>query len=333
MRIGSIVLLIGAGGVLALNASCSEPGAGLEAGVAEAHASMSAPASPSIAPPGVQDPAPRDYHGIHNAVSFHPGFISGSVPEGDAGFDTLAGMGVKTIISVDGAAPEVDKAAARGMRYIHLPIGYNGFDEQRRLQLVRATRDAMAVGPVYIHCHHGKHRSAGAAASIAANLGWASPQAMIDRMKVAGTAPNYTGLYACATNSTPLAPEVIDAVPADFPSVWRTSDYVRGMVEIDEAYEHLKAIEKAGWKAPADHPDLVPAAEAGRLADLYRVLLDTDRVRREPAEFADLMRKSQDEASALERMLSASSLDPARLSAQFKIVGASCKQCHTKYRD
>ena len=259
--------------------------------------------------------------------------ISGSVPEGDEGFDTLAGMGVKTIISVDGAAPEVDKAAARGMRYIHLPIGYNGFDDDRRRQLVRATRDAMADGPVYIHCHHGKHRSAGAAASIAASLGWASPQAMVDRMKVAGTAANYTGLYACASNSSPLDPDVIEAVPADFPSVWRTSDYVRGMVEIDEAFEHLKAIEKAGWKAPADHPDLVPAAEAGRLADLYRVLTDTDRVRKEPAEFADLMRKSQEEASALEQLLSATTRDPARLSAQFKIVAASCKQCHAKYRD
>lgn len=331
MRVVSIILFVSVVGGVGLAASCSKSVAPSGAGNAEERALT--PAAPSIALPGVQDPAPRDYDGIHNAVAYHPGFISGSAPEGSAGFDTLAGMGIKTIISVDGAAPEVDKAAARGMRYIHLPIGYNGFDEERRLQLVRATRDAMVVGPVYIHCHHGKHRSAGAAASIAASLGWASPQAMVDRMKVSGTASNYTGLYACASNSKPLDAAVIDAVPADFPSVWRTSDYTRGMVDIDEAYEHLKAIEKAGWKAPADHPDLVPAAEAGRLADLFRVLTETDRVRREPAEFADLMRKSQDEAAALERMLSESSLDPARLSAQFKMIGASCKQCHTKYRD
>src|SRR5262249_27875258 len=143
-----------------------------------------------------------DYPGIHNAVTYHDGFVSGSVPEGDAGFDTLAAMGVKTIISVDGAEPEVDKARARGIRYIHLPIGYNGFDEQRRLHLSRATRDAMADGPVYIHCHHGKHRSAGAAATIAESLGWLTPQEGVARMKVSGTSPDYKGLYACALSAT-----------------------------------------------------------------------------------------------------------------------------------
>jgi hypothetical protein len=98
----------------------------------------------------------------------------------------------------------VEKAKARGIRYIHLPIGYNGFDEQRKLQLVRATRDAMVQGPVYIHCHHGKHRSAGAAATIAASLGWLSPAESVDRMHVSGTAANYTGLYACASSATIL---------------------------------------------------------------------------------------------------------------------------------
>src|SRR5262245_27751574 len=145
--------------------------------------SASVQAQPSIALPSVTEDQPREYPGIHNAVAFHPGFVSGSAPDGDAGFDTLRAMGVKTIISVDGAQPEVAQAQARGIRYIHLPIGYNGFDEQRRLQLVRATRDAMKDGPVYIHCHHGKHRSAGAAATIAASLGWESPEQGVDRMK------------------------------------------------------------------------------------------------------------------------------------------------------
>lgn len=324
MRVRQIALLIGSVGLVMGSVSCSSS------------KPVPPPTVHAVAPveqPTMQDTKPRDYPGVHNAVAYQPGFISGSVPEGDAGFDTLAGMGVKTIISVDGAAPEVDRATARGMRYIHLPIGYNGFDEERRLQLARATRDAMADGPVYIHCHHGKHRSAGAAASVAASLGWATPPSMIDRMKVSGTAANYTGLYACASDSKVLDAATLNAVPADFPAVWKTSDYTRGMVEVDEIYEHLKAIEKAGWKAPADHPDLVPAAEAGRLADLYRVLTDTDRVRKEDAAFADLMRKSQQEATALERLLAANPLDPAQLSAQFKLVGASCKQCHTKYRD
>lgn len=290
-------------------------------------------------PPTLDASKPADYPGVHNAVAYHDGFVSGSVPEGDAGFDTLAAWGVKTIISVDGAAPDVARAEARGMRYIHLPIGYNGFDDARKRELVRATRDAMGDGPVHIHCHHGKHRSAGAAAAIAASLGWATPEAGVERMKVSGTAPNYKGLYACAQGAAPLTEGEIDSVAPKFPSVARPSDFVRAMVEIDEALEHLKEIEAAGWAAPPDHPDLVPAAEAGRLADLLRLMTDDERTKREPAGFAALMLENQRRASALEELLAdrpapdAAKARAAALSAQFKLVAASCKDCHAKHRD
>jgi len=288
---------------------------------------------PPVAIPSPNEPRPLDYPGIHNAVSFHDGFVSGSAPEGDAGFDTLASMRVKTIISVDGAAPQVDKAEARGMRYIHLPIGYNGFDEHRKLQLVRATRDAMKDGPVYIHCHHGKHRSAGAAAAIAASLGWATPEEGVERMKVSGTAPGYKGLYACALGAAVLGSNVIDSVRPDFPAVAHPAGFVQGMVEMNEIFDHLKAIEKAGWKTPADHPDLVPAAEAGRMADLFRTLGESDRTRARPSDFAAMMQAGRGGAQSLEDLLAGGERDGAKLSAHFKIVAASCVTCHVKYRD
>ncbi len=295
---------------------------------------------PRVSTPMLVDAAPRDLPGIHNAVAYHEGFISGSVPEGDEGFETLAAMGVKTIISVDGMEPEVDKAAAHGIRYIHLPIGYNGFDEARRLELTRATRDAMAKGPVYIHCHHGKHRSAGAAAAVAVGLGWATPEAMVERMKVSGTAPNYKGLYACASNATVVSMGVLDSVPGDFPSVSHPKGIVRSMVAIDNAFDHLKAIEKAGWVTPTDHPDLVPAAEAGQLADLFRMLGEDERTREEGQDFAARLKKDNQAASALEELLAAlpkggvpDEAQRAAMSGQFKAIGASCKDCHSKYRD
>lgn len=287
----------------------------------------------SIDPPTLADQKPRGYPGLHNVVAYHDGCYSGSVPEGDAGFDTLAAMGVRTIISVDGAAPDVEAARARGIRYIHLPIGYNGFDEQRKLQLVRATRDAMRDGPVYIHCHHGKHRSAGAAGAVVASLGWATPEQMIERMKVSGTAPGYKGLYACTANAVALSAAAIDAVPADFPEVSRPTGFVKAMVETDEVFEHLKAIEAAGWTVPADHPDLVPVAEAGRLADLFRVMAEGERARREGPEFLALLNENGARAQTLEDMLEAGEKDAAKLSAQFKLVAASCKDCHVKFRD
>ena len=283
--------------------------------------------------PGADATAPVDYPGLHNLVAYADGFVSGSVPEGDAGFDSLAAMGVRTIISVDGATPDLDRAKAHGLRYIHLPIGYNGFDAQRKLQLVRATRDALAEGPVYIHCHHGKHRSAGAAGTIVASLGWSTPEEMVNRMKVSGTSPSYSGLYGCTIASTVIAMSVIDAAPAEFPEVSKPSNFVHGMIEIDQAFERLTLIEGAGWQVPEDHPDLVPAAEAGRLADLFRLLKEDKELLSHPTEFHDMLQQSEREATALEDLLAADRSDHAAMKALIQSINASCKSCHRAYRD
>lgn len=282
--------------------------------------------------PTLADQRPRDYPGIHNAVAYSEGFISGGAPEGDAGFDTLAAMGVRTIISVDGAAPEVERARVRGLRYIHLPVGYNGFDQERKLQLARATRDGLRNGLVYIHCHHGRHRSAGAAAVVSASLGSLSPEQGVARMRVSGTAPAYTGLYACAAQATALAPDIIERVPADFPETWTPTGLVRGMIALDEVFENLKDIEKSGWTAPADHPDLVPAAEAARLADLFRVLSEGDCAAGKTPEFVQMMRSDQALALRLETAI-VGGADAALLGATLERIAAACTDCHAKYRD
>jgi protein tyrosine phosphatase (PTP) superfamily phosphohydrolase (DUF442 family) len=275
---------------------------------------------------------PRQYPGIHNVVAFHEGFLSGSVPEGDQGFDSLAQLGIKTIISVDGGTPDVPAATTRGIRYIHLPIGYNGFDSQRALELTRATRDAHAQGPVYIHCHHGKHRSAAAAGSAVTALGYMSADDAIARMKVSGTAPNYTGLYACVASTTVIDVATLNAVHADFPSISKPADFVQAMIDLDEMLDHLTQIKNAKWKAPSDHPDLVPAAEAGRLADTLRFLAESSRVKREPHGFGQALLDDAVEAQQLEDAIIANA-DASSLDAQLKLVAASCKDCHVKYRD
>lgn len=283
--------------------------------------------------PSVDDQSPSDFPGLHNVVAYEKDFYSGSVPEGPEGFETLKAMGIHTIISVDGAAPDIEAAHEAGMRYIHLPIGYNGFNESRRIELARATRDALEQGPVYIHCHHGKHRSAGAAGTIATSLGWSTAEDMVARMKVSGTSPAYKGLYACTANATTIAISELDSINADFPEVSRPVGIVKSMVEIDEINEHLKAIEKAQWRVPADHPDLVPVAEAGRMADIFRVLGESEQLKSRPAEFLEMLREHSDNAQKLEDLLAADTIDAAALSAQFKIVQADCKTCHARYRD
>src|SRR5688572_2463624 len=52
-------------------------------------------------------PAVADQENLHNAHVVTDKLISGAQPEGDASFALLKEMGVKTIISVDGAVPDV----------------------------------------------------------------------------------------------------------------------------------------------------------------------------------------------------------------------------------
>src|SRR5688572_20555590 len=60
---------------------------------------------------------------LPNAVRVHERVISGGLPEGDAAFAELNALGVKTIVSVDGAKPDLETAAKFGLRYVHLPHG------------------------------------------------------------------------------------------------------------------------------------------------------------------------------------------------------------------
>lgn len=289
------------------------------------------------APPAVDAGAPIDLPGLHNIVSYQGTgpvvLYSGGAPEGERGFESLQSLGVRTIISVDGAIPEIEKSRSRGMRYVHLPIGYDGFDDARKLELVRAVRDLPK--PIYLHCHHGKHRSAGAAAAVAVSLGWMTNAQAAERMKVSGTAEGYRGLWACAAKAGPLVAEVIDAARSEFPEVTKPDSMVEAMVAIDEAFERIRLVEKNGWKVPADHPDLAPAADAGKIADLLRLLDKDAHIESLPeegrADFRALLERNAREAGALEELLLGR--DAAKFGPAMKELAAGCKACHVKWRD
>ena len=294
-------------------------------------AQASRPIADPIDPPAVDAAAPANYPGVHNVVAYHDGFYSGSVPEGEEGFETLRRMGIRTVISVDGAAPDLELAREHGLRYVHLPVGYNGVSTERTLEIARAVRDL--PHPVYIHCHHGKHRSAGAAGAAAVTLGYSTREQATARMKVSGTALNYKGLYQCVSIANVADAATLDRADGSFPSIAQTPDFVQSMVEIDEEFDHLKAIEKAGWRVPQDHPDLVPAAVAAKLENLFRVL-DTDQaIMSRPPEFHDMLNASRANAQNIEDELAKSAPSLEVLAREFKALTQDCKSCHSKYRD
>ncbi|MBX3402372.1 MAG: cytochrome c [Phycisphaeraceae bacterium] len=287
---------------------------------------------PTVPAEQLNSRAGQDLGPLHNVLRVTDRMYSGNSPESDAAFAELQALGVKTIISVDGARPLVDRAAAYGIRYVHLPVGYDGIDTEKQVLLAKAYRDL--PGPVYIHCHHGKHRGPAAAASAAVIVGDMTPHDGIAFLKAAKTSPNYPGLYECVSSISPEYRSFLEQVPpADqFPSVATVSGLVDNMVGIDFCFVNLEHVKKAGWQVPGDHPDIVPAAEAGRMADHYRVLMDDAECKGISTEFTALLKRSWEEARALEDAIVAKK-DAATLGALFGAVEHSCKDCHDKYRN
>jgi len=315
--------LLRVGALLALAGCASEPVAPV-------------PAAPTTAARELATPAPvrSDDHAatpaLPNARRLDDTIVSGGVPAGDAAFDALEAMGVRTIISVDGAPPDVARAEARGMRYVHIPITYAQVSPAQTLELARAVRDL--PGPVYIHCHHGKHRSPAVSAAAAIALGRLTAAQGVAFLREAGTAPTYEGLYACVAGGRPVEASAIDGAPADFPSLRQPTGLVAAMVDADEAFDHIDAIRAAGWDVPDDHPDLVPAAEAGRLADDLRLGADDPRAAARSPELPTRLRAAAEEATALEEAIVAGA-PAADLAKRFATVKRSCTECHTKWRN
>ena len=164
--------------------------------------------------------------------------FSGSQPEGEAGFESLRKLGVKTVLSVDGATPEVDAAKRFGLRYVHLPIGYDDVPADKLAMMVSAVRQL--PGPMYVHCHHGQHRGPAAAVCI-----WRALDSRVTANEAAetlhemGTAEKYRGLYAAAHR--PDAVSQSASANVDFPEISPVPPLAEQMAGIDRLWDELKS--------------------------------------------------------------------------------------------
>lgn len=274
--------------------------------------------------------------GIHNLFALGTNVFSGNTPEGEEGFAALAKLGVKTIISVDGAKPEVELARKHGLRYVHLPHGYDGISTNLQLQLIKAGQSL--PGPIYVHCHHGKHRGPAAAAVICmADQGWNKAQAEAFLVK-AGTATNYVGLYGVVREFKKPTIEQLRAMPLSFPETAKVSGLVEVMVQIDERWEHLKAIRAAGYLSPKEQPDLQPANETVILWEHYREAQRFPETIQHGSDMIEQFKSAENAAKEVERLLRlfAAEARPeikGQLDKAFDGVAKSCSTCHQAHRD
>lgn len=293
---------------------------------------MAACAAPRTVPltiPELDAPAVADLPGLHNVVAYGQGLLGGAAPQGEEGLRSLAALGVKFVVSVDGMTPELAAAEKLGLRYLHLPISYDQVPEQRRLQLAQVI--ANADGPIYMHCHHGKHRSAAALAAGMVTAGKSTTEFAMARMQVSGTSADYPGLWQSVREAAPLAEQQLRADLATFPKSHQPSGRVALMNELDCVFDQLKIAKQAGWAASPQHPDLVPAREAQRLLYLHDQLAGDQAVSQEPEDFHRILQRSRAATAALHSALRAG--DAAAAETQFGLVSKSCKECHRGYRD
>ena len=284
--------------------------------------------------PGTEAPRPElgkvEAPGLHNVYRLTETLYSGSSPEGDEGFESLRKLGAKTIISVDGARPDVGRAHKFGLRYVHLPIGYDGVPEGQGKRIAKAVRDL--PGAVYVHCHHGKHR--GPAAAAVAHLcvdERCGVETALDEMRRAGTDPHYAGLYAAPRDLRRPTREELDRVPDDFPEVAQVAGLAQVMVQIDERWDRLKEARAAGWKVPLAHPDIDPPHEALQLVEQYREALRLLEVDARPEELRRWLAEAEKDAEGLEAALRGRA--GVGVEAAWKKAGAACTRCHAGHRD
>ncbi len=264
---------------------------------------------------------------LHNLLQVTERIFSGGEPQDEQAFAALAKLGVRTIVSVDGVRPNIEAARRHGLRYVHIPVGYDGVSEAAGKSLARLIQEASA--PFYIHCHHGKHRGPAAAAVACIADGAADGETALEVLRRAGTSEGYAGLWRdVAAYSTPASdeplPELVEVAEID--------SLTAAMAQIDRAADNLRLCQSNQWRSPPDHPDVVPVQQALLLKEAYReTVRQLEADNGYDARFLSWMKQAESVANDLQNALERK--DTAAVTQHFVTAAEDCGRCHQHYRD
>jgi protein tyrosine phosphatase (PTP) superfamily phosphohydrolase (DUF442 family)/cytochrome c556 len=275
--------------------------------------------------PRTTGPTSKTYPALHNLIVVTERIYSGGEPAGEEAFESLDRLGVKAIVSVDGATPDVKAARDHGIRYIHIPIGYDAIPAEAGAALARVMREV--EGPVYIHCHHGKHRGPAAAAVACIASGAAGGQQALGILEQAGTGKEYPGLWrdVAAYKAPPAG--------AKLPELRETAEVgslAAAMAKIDRTFDELKLCQNSNWQSPNEHPDIAPRAEAALIRQQFREaarLLAKD----DDARFKSWLAEAEATADKLQSAIEHEQTGEAAASLQ--LLEKACQRCHAAYRN
>lgn len=284
---------------------------------------------PQSAAPAASPPKTLPGTTIENWLVVGSRLYSGSQPTTDADFAELARRGVKTIVSVDGIAPDLELAHKHGLRYVHIPIGYDGLPQAAGDSMTHALRSI--EGPIFVHCHHGKHRGPAMAAIAGRACGELTPERAIEYMKRAGVSPKYDGLWR------DVKAYVVPPEGAELPALLEqapTEQMAKRMAVLSRRVEALEAFFRSQEKPSADawtqaDSDSLIAME--QLIETQRELPDSEDPLKNETEFLAELARSVEAAKVLHE--AARGHDRERSEAAFALLMKTCTDCHAAWRD
>jgi protein tyrosine phosphatase (PTP) superfamily phosphohydrolase (DUF442 family) len=280
--------------------------------------------------PGVTYGAHLEPEGLHGYIRWSEHVGQGAQPEGEAAFKNLRALGYRTILTVDGAVPEVELAKKYGLRYVHVPIGYDGITKEQALRIVKTIRST--PDPVFVHCHHGVHRGPAAAQLCRMSVDGISNEEGIAGLKMSGTSAKYTGLWRDVGAFQMPTEAELAAVSADLPSAVVPEGLRATMVTTSHRWTNLQEAKKERWEVSKEHPDVSPPHEARMLWELFREMARNDPEAQAQGDvFLAYLNESEKELVGLEEAIRAK--DVAKADERFQAVKQLCNDCHRDYRN
>ena len=252
---------------------------------------------------------PASYHRLSDRIS------CSAEPVGAKTFAALAKEGVKTIVSVDGAVPDVKEAERHGLRYVHLPIGYDGMPKATVVSLNNLLKEDS--GRILIHCHHGKHRGPTAAVIACMIEGTMTRAKALQTLHAVGTGAEYPGLWRDVRSFTSV-PQNVAAAPLK--SKADMDPFTADMVAIDHAFDAL---------TKSNH--------LNRETTTLLVEGFTEAVRHTPGkfenrtEFSKALNHAKKESIDLKSAVASDG--PDALKAKLSALKNACTQCHQRFRN
>lgn len=271
---------------------------------------------------------------LQHLVCFGRKIVTGDSPAGDAAFQALKDLGVRTIIRVDGQPPETERADKLGMTSVHLPLSFSGITQGQAQALAKAVRDL--PGPVYIHGISSDRRAAAAAAVASVVLGDFTPEQAEAALAVSGVPANRdNGLYASIKSLTSLPLEKLGDVEFNFSAKSSVSRLTAAMVQIQKTWSRIEEAQKLRWKIPDARKDLNVGADSLELIDRCVAAGSMDSVKNLPRASERLL-ETRTALTQLQRQWQSGHAGAAeidKLDAAYQRATGSCVACHEEYRD